>query len=65
MSADVYLQMLKRDLPVAIGCLNAIYSDPEMMANLAAFMFGRWANAQNAKANAHSDAQVAMSSPRD
>lgn len=44
--ADV-VRMLKRDLPMAINCLDAIYSDPDMLESLATFMYGRYMNNRN------------------
>jgi len=48
---ELVRQYLNKDLSVAISCLTAIQSDPDLLDNLAAFMAGRWANAQNAKAH--------------
>lgn len=38
------VQYLKKDLGNAIGCLNAIQSDPDMLNALATFMLGRFNN---------------------
>lgn len=45
-TASTFEAMLLRDLPVAIACLNALYSDPDLIKSMAAFMAGRHANAQ-------------------
>lgn len=41
---------LKKDLQVAISCLNAIYSDPDLLSHMAHFMHGRFTNAQHKEA---------------
>lgn len=41
------VRMLKRDLPMAINCLDAIYSDPDLLESLATFMHGRYMNNLN------------------
>lgn len=38
---------LTKDLSVAIACLNAIQSDPDLLDHMAHFMAGRWQNAQS------------------
>jgi len=48
-------QYLIKDLSVAIACLNAIASDPDLLEQVAHFIAGRYSNAQNAKANGHSN----------
>jgi len=37
---------IKTDLGFALNLLNAIYTDPDMMASLAGFMLGRVQNAK-------------------
>lgn len=46
MTQDQIKSWLKKDLAVAISCLNAIHSDPDMLESLAAFMLGRVKNAK-------------------
>lgn len=41
------VRWLKRDLPTAINCLDAIYSDPDMLDALATFMHGRYMNSKH------------------
>lgn len=48
---ELVKEYLTKDLSVAISCLVAIQSDPELLDYLAVFMTGRWQNVQNAKAN--------------
>jgi len=48
---ELVRQYLNRDLSVAISCLQAIQSDPDLLDNLSAFMAGRWQNEQNKKAH--------------
>lgn len=38
---------LKKDLSVAIRCLDAIHSDPDLLAHLSQFMAGRINNARH------------------
>lgn len=38
---------LKKDLSVAIACLNAIQSDPELLDTVAHWFHGRWQNAKH------------------
>lgn len=40
-------EFLKKDLAIAINCLAAIHSDPDMIDSLAAFMYGRYLNSKN------------------
>lgn len=35
---------LKKDLSLALGCINAILSDEDLLENLAHFMHGRFQN---------------------
>lgn len=42
-------ELLQKDLSIAVACLNAILSDPDLMDSTAHFMAGRWANAKAAK----------------
>lgn len=44
-------EFLKKDLAIAINCLSAIHSDPDMMDSLAAFMYGRYLNFKNKPEN--------------
>lgn len=37
---------LKNDLAKCISCLNAIYSDPDLLRSVATFMLGRMNNAK-------------------
>lgn len=37
---------LKNDLAKAISCLNAIYSDPDLLRSVSTFMLGRMNNAK-------------------
>lgn len=48
---ELVKEYLRKDLSVAISCLNAIQSDPDLLDHLATFMAGRWQNVQNSKAN--------------
>lgn len=48
---ELVKEYLRKDLSVAISCLNAIQSDPDLMDSLAHFMAGRWNNVQSSKAN--------------
>lgn len=41
---------LKKDIAVAVSCLNAIHTDPDLQEHIASFMFGRLQNAQQKKA---------------
>lgn len=41
---------LKKDLAMAISCLNAVYTDPDLIESVAVFMMGRMTNDKNAKA---------------
>jgi len=38
---------LQKDIGLAVGCLNAILSDPDMLESLAQFMYGRYLNASH------------------
>jgi len=40
------VEWLNRDLSVAISCLSAIQSDPDLLNSLAVFMQGRLINSQ-------------------
>lgn len=40
---------LRHDISVAITCLNAIQSDPDLMDHVARFMYGRLQNMEQAK----------------
>lgn len=46
LTLDQVKTWLKNDLQRAIGCLNAIYSDPDLMESVAIFMLGRLQNSQ-------------------
>jgi len=48
---ELVKEYLKKDLAVAVSCLNAMLSDPDLLEYLATFMAGRWNNVQNSKAN--------------
>lgn len=39
-------EYLKKDLSVAISCLNALYSDPDLLSHMAHFMHGRFINSK-------------------
>lgn len=43
---ETVTEYLKKDLAVAISCLNALYSDPDLLNHMAHFMHGRFANAK-------------------
>lgn len=45
-------EWLKRDLSLALHVLEAVYSDPDLMDQVAVFMAGRIQNAKNRKAQA-------------
>lgn len=49
---------LVQDLKSAIGCLNAIYSDPDLCHQMAVFMHGRAQNARHADAIGKKPADV-------
>lgn len=49
-------QYLVKDLSIAISCLNAIQSDPDLLEHLAQFMHGRFVNAKHAEQNAKAQA---------
>lgn len=38
---------LKKDLSIALSCMNAIMSDPDLLDSVAHFMHGRWQNAKH------------------
>lgn len=57
-TVDLVREYLKRDLSVAISCLNAIHSDPDLMESMAVFMAGRWQNDQNRMAAAANEPQA-------
>jgi len=40
---------LKKDLSIALNCLDAIYRDPDLLRSMAEFMHGRFMNAKNAE----------------
>lgn len=44
-------EWLKADLGRAIACLNALYSDPDLLQAMAVFMHGRFVNAAEVKVN--------------
>lgn len=48
---EVVREWLKKDLAVAISCLQAIRTDPDLMDVMASFMFGRYENDRNRKEN--------------
>lgn len=50
LSLDTIQDFLRKDLSIAISCLNAIHTDPDLLAHMAAFMHGRMINNLNAKA---------------
>jgi len=54
-TVDLVREYLKKDLSVAISCLNAIQSDPDCMEMLAVFLTGRWQNDQSSKSRVHND----------
>lgn len=43
---------LNKDLSIAISCLQAIQSDPDLLQTMAVFMHGRMINFENAKLQA-------------
>lgn len=49
LDAKTIASYLKKDLEVAIGCLNALHSDPDLLMAMATFMQGRMENAVRAK----------------
>jgi len=48
-------QYLQKDLSIALACLHAIYSDPDLLRLLADFMHGRQVNYINAEKAAHQE----------
>lgn len=50
-SVNTITEYLKKDLSIAISCLNAIQSDPDLINHLAQFMHGRFINAKHAEEN--------------
>lgn len=46
-TVEKVLEYLKKDLSVAIACLNAMYSDPDLLHSLAIWMHGRWTNSKH------------------
>jgi len=50
-TVETVREYLNKDLSVAIQCLNAIQSDPDLMETMAHWMHGRWMNAQNSQEN--------------
>lgn len=48
-SVEQIESFLSRDLSVAISCLNAIQSDPDLCRHMAEFMHGRYKNHVNSK----------------
>lgn len=48
-SVEMVRDYLNKDLSVAISCLNAIQSDPDLMLHIAQFMHGRFQNSQQTK----------------
>lgn len=46
LTQELIVKYLNRDLSVAISCLTAIQSDPDLMESLATFMLGRVQNSQ-------------------
>lgn len=55
-TVDQIQDLLKRDLNVAIRCLDAVYKDPDLLRQMAIFMHGRLENhfAQQQLSNAPS-----------
>lgn len=51
-------EYLKHDLSVAISCLTAIQSDPDLLQHMAIFMHGRMTNHQNKQVLEASDTQI-------
>lgn len=49
MNPTLVKEYLKKDLSVAVACLNAILTDEDLLNHMATFMAGRWQNAQTAK----------------
>jgi len=47
MPAEKVAEWLKRDIGVALTLLNALYSDWDMLVNMAVFLQGRYTNAKN------------------
>jgi len=44
-SIDQVEAYLKKDLSVAVSCLDAIYRDPDLLRSMAVFLHGRYMNA--------------------
>lgn len=40
-------EYLKKDLSIAVSCLNAILTDPDLLEQTAHFMFGRLENSKS------------------
>jgi len=47
-------EYLKKDLSVALSCLHAIYSDPDLLRYMAIFMRGRQLNFEQSQKLKHS-----------
>jgi hypothetical protein len=48
LTVETVKKYLTKDLSIAISCLNAIQSDPDLLEHLAHFMHGRFVNAKHA-----------------
>lgn len=44
---ETVAKWLKKDLGIALALLDALYSDQDMLLNMAVFMQGRYMNAKN------------------
>lgn len=53
---------LKNDLGIAIRCLDAIYTDPDLLQALAEFMHGRLMNAKHKK-DLEAQQEIPLSKP--
>lgn len=47
MNLETVKGYLKKDLSIAVSCLNAILSDPDLLDSTANFMLGRLLNAKH------------------
>lgn len=47
MPAQTVAKWLKKDIGVALALLNALYSDDDLLLNMAVFLQGRYMNAKN------------------
>lgn len=47
MPAEKVAEWIKKDIGVALALLNALYTDQDMLVNMATFLQGRYINAKN------------------